>query len=87
MFVLILPSCNPTNPNSDKKQSRNRKIAGKLNEKKMSGLAAFCGSVGLLVGIVYVLVKRICALEKTNAEHKCRLDNLKRELEEMKQKE
>ena len=53
----------------------------------MRGLGAFCGSVGLMVGIVFVLTKRICALEKTNAEHQRQLDDLKRELEEMKRKE
>ena len=53
----------------------------------MGGLAAFCGSVGLLVGIVCVLTKRIRALEKTNAEHQRQLDDLKHELEEMKRKE
>ena len=52
----------------------------------MSGLSAFCGSVGLLVAIVYVLTKRICAIDKTNAEQQRQLDDLKRELEEMKRK-
>jgi hypothetical protein len=45
----------------------------------MTGLSAFCGSVGLLVGITYVILTRIDKLQK-------QIDVLKRELEEMKRK-
>ena len=50
----------------------------------MTGLGAFCGGVGLLIGISYVLTQRICKLKKTNEEQQRQVDDLKRELEEMK---
>jgi len=50
----------------------------------MTGLGAFCGSLGVLMGISYVLTQRICKLEKANEEQQRQIDDMKRELEKMK---
>ena len=46
----------------------------------MTGLGAFCGCIGVLTGITYVVFSRIEKLQK-------QIDALKRELEEVKRKQ
>ena len=51
------------------------------------GLYALVVSVAMLSALAYVLTKRICEVEKTNTDQQRQLDDLKRELEEIKRKQ